>query len=112
MSDYENLSLVIENLDNLMEELFTSGFNVVHEGTLSNLKESIEECERYGLLYAYKSLDRIYKGLEEKRHNLHYDMNCIIKEYCALNKYILIIKNKLQLEIIKEEMEKGVTNID
>lgn len=105
MGKYDNLYLLIEDINELMNGMFISGFNVVNVGVLDNIKQIYENCERVGLSFAAETLKDIYEAQEKKRHDMNYNCEEIMGKYFLLNNYIEAIKDKLNIEKAKEHMK-------
>lgn len=105
MGKYDNLYLLIQDVEGLMDSMLISGFNVVNTGLLDTMTEIYENCERVGLSFAAETLKEIIQAQEKKRHDMNYDYKEIISNYFLLNNYIEIIKSKLELEKAKRDME-------
>lgn len=105
MRKYDNLYLLIQDVEGLMDSMLISGFNVVNTGLLDTMTEIYENCERVGLSFAAETLKEIIQAQEKKRHDMNYDYKEIISNYFLLNNYIEIIKSKLELEKAKRDME-------
>lgn len=105
MGKYDNLYLLIQDVEGLMDSMLISGFNVVNTGLLDTMTEIYENCERVGLSFAAETLKEIIQAQEKKRHDMNYDYKEIISNYFLLNNYIEVIKSKLELEKAKRDME-------
>lgn len=104
MDKYNELLDVINSVQEIILELFSSGFNTCHDFTLSEIKRLSILCESYGLTFGAESLKSVYKELSEKPHKFNYDYSLCIKEYCILNEYLLICKDKLNVLNLRLEM--------
>ncbi|WML33302.1 hypothetical protein [Clostridium sp. OS1-26] len=105
MGKYDNLYLLIQDVEGLMDSMLISGFNVVNTGLLDTMTEIYENCERVGLSFAAETLKEIIQAQEKKRHDMNYNYKEIISNYFLLSNYIEIIKSKLELEKAKRDME-------
>lgn len=104
MGKYDNLYLLIEDIQGLMESVLISGFNVVNAGILDNMTEIYENCERVGLSFAGGTLKEIAEAQEKKRHDMNYNCEEAMVKYFLLSNYIEIIKDRLNIEKAKEQM--------
>ncbi|MBI6874791.1 hypothetical protein [Clostridium aciditolerans] len=105
MGKYDNLYLLIQDVEGLMDSMLISGFNVVNTGLLDTMTEIYENCERVGLSFAAETIKEIIQAQEKKRHDINYNYKEIMSNYFLLNNYIQIIKSKLELEKAKRDME-------
>lgn len=105
MGKYDNLYLLIEDIEGLMENMLISGFNVINTSVLDNMIEIYEHCERVGLSFASETLKDIVQAQEKKRHNMNYNCEESMSKYFLLSNYIEVIKGKLNIEKAKEQME-------
>lgn len=111
MRKYDNLYLLIQDIESLMESMLISGFNLVNTSLLDNMIEVYEHCERVGLSFAGQMLKDIAEAQEKKRHDINYNCEEIMSKYFLLNNYIEIIKDKLNIEKAKEQMKVNKVEI-
>lgn len=105
MGKYDNLYLLIEDIENLMESMLISGVNVVNTSVLDNMVEVYEQCERVGLSFAGETLKEIAQAQEKKRHDMNYNCEEVMGKYFLLSNYIEVVKDKLNMEKAKEQMK-------
>lgn len=101
---YENIRDIIYNVEGTMDRLLVSGFNVVTESNVKALRECMESCEGVGLDFGAKCLGVLAMGYERKRHDMNYDARSLIKEYFLLDNYLISIKDRLDMEVIKRNL--------
>lgn len=107
MGKYDNLYLLIEDIENLMDSMLISGFNVVNTGLLDTMTEIYENCERVGLSFAAETLKEIIQAQEQKRHDMNYNCEETMGKYFLLSNYIEVIKNRLNIEKAKEYVKRN-----
>lgn len=99
MENYDELlELINETQENLVD-LFSSGFNTANEFTLNEIKKLGILFENYGLIFGVESLTKIYEKLVSKRHMFEFDYSECVMQYCKLNEYLE--KCRYKLEILK-----------
>lgn len=98
---YENLYTLVENIEDALETLLVSGFNVVNTSTIKTMEELSEQCEGAGLSFAGEMVRAIARGQERKRHDMTYNSEEIMKKYFLLNNYLSITKSKLDMERVR-----------
>ena len=51
LSKEEKLEMLLADVENLLEELFQSGFDTVHDSTLEAMENMTNLTEQYGMAY-------------------------------------------------------------
>ena len=109
MDKYDKISDFLDEIQEALIQLLSSGFNTSHEYTIDILKNLEKGAESLGLIYAGEKLGVLYEKLNLKRHNFEFDFCSLTEEYCRLNEYCIICRK--QLDVIKaEEMLENKNN--
>ena len=88
----EEILALIDDIDNIMEDLLSSGFNAVHEFTIKELERLGALSEGYGMKTCSEMLNNLKETLEKKRHNFDFNYEKTIEEYFKINKAINNLK--------------------
>ncbi len=102
--EYKAISLLIKDIENILDSLFLSGLNSVSVDTSKNCINIAQECKKYGLEFAGEKLMFIANAIESRRHAVEYDFDDVVGEFCVLCCYLNVVRSKLELECIEAEM--------
>lgn len=105
MSKYDEILNFLDEIQEALSQLLTSGFNAYHEYTAHILKELGERAESYGLIYAGEKLNILCEKLNEKRHNFEFDFSEFTKEYSSINEYCAVCRKRLDIMRAEEFLE-------
>ncbi len=94
LSKEEKLEMLLADVENLLEELFQSGFDTVHDSTLEAMENMTNLTEQYGMAYLSELLGALTKGLAMRRHQLEKREDGMAGLYVKLNEYIYLCKEK------------------
>lgn len=100
----EEILSLIDEIDNIMEDLLSSGFNAVHDFTIKELERLGILCESYGMKTGSEMINSLKERLDKKRHSFDFDYDKAIEEYFKINKYLMLCRRKL-------EVNKAVNNL-
>ncbi len=93
-SKEEVLGTLVEDAGNLLEELFQSGFDTVHDSTLESLEEMGELTKQYGMAHLSEMLAELAKGLKMRRHRMEREPDALAELYTELNEYLYLCREK------------------
>lgn len=94
---YEVIGGLSEGILKLLEDLYQSGFNTVHDSTLEELKKSAELTGQYGMEYLSGLLGQITEELSARRHQTderRQSMASAAELYTSLNEYLCLSRQK------------------
>lgn len=94
LSKEEKLEMLLADVENLLEELFQSGFDTVHDSTLEAMENMTKLTEQYGMAYLSELLEALTRGLAMRRHQLEKKQDGMAGLYAKLNEYIYLCKEK------------------
>ncbi len=86
--------MLLGDVENLLEELFQSGFDTVHDSTLEAMENMTELTKQYGMAYLSELLGALTKGLALRRHQLEKSEDKMAEFYAKLNEYVYLCKEK------------------
>lgn len=104
MKNYERVSGILDDIENLLDGLLLSGISVIREGEIKELERVEDNCSRIGLKQAARLLSRLRACLEQKRHSLHFDSMEIVECSCALGSYVRAVRSKIKLDMVEENL--------
>ena len=90
----EALEILLEEVGNLLEELFQSGFRTVHDSTMASLENMEELAVQYGMQYLADMLGELKGGLAKRRHSLERPKDGMAETYTRLNEYLYLCREK------------------
>lgn len=90
----EALETLLEEAENLLEELFQSGFCTVHDSTMASLADMEKLAAQYGMQYLSDMLGELAKGLSMRRHSLERKDDGMAEVYARLNEYLYLCREK------------------
>lgn len=105
MSKYDDILNFLDEIQEALSQLLTSGFNASHEYTAQILKELGERAESYGLLYAGEKLNVLFEKLNQKRHNFEFDFREFTEDYSRINEYCSVCRKRLDIMRAEELLE-------
>ncbi len=82
-----------------LSDLFVSGLYSIQDNVIGRLSELSSEGERMGLHYAGAAFGRIGRGLEERRHQMEYSPEPVLREMGALERYLQACGKKLSCDM-------------
>ena len=97
----EALEQLLSDVENLLEDLYQSGFDTVHDSTLQALKNMIRRTAAYGMELLSELLSRLTDGLTMRRHQLEKKEDSLVGVYTRLYQYVSVCRDKI-------ECDKGV----
>lgn len=97
----EVLEQLLSDIENLLEDLYQSGFDTVHDSTLEALNKMVRRTAAYGMELLSELLSQLTDGLAMRRHQLEKREDSLARVYAQLYHYISVCKDKI-------ECDKGV----
>lgn len=74
MSEYDSkeeaVGALLEQVDRIIEELYQSGFDTIHDSTLEELEKVCRLTKQYGMEYLFDLLGELFKGVSMRRHRI------------------------------------------
>lgn len=102
MSDQEEaLEQLLSDVENLMEDLYQSGFDTVHDSTLETLNNMVRRTAAYGMELLSELLSQLTDGLTMRRHQMEKKEDSMARVYAQLYQYVSVCGDKI-------ERDKGV----
>lgn len=100
VSKEDALHQLLSDLLNLMEDLYQSGFDTVHDSTLKALDAMAETTAAYGMAFLSELLAQLVDGLKMRRHQIQAQgtQDGLAGIYTRLNQYIELCMDKIKLD--------------
>ena len=99
--EFKAISLLIKDIESILDSLFLSGLSSVQGNTATNCSNIAQECKKYGLELAGEKLMFIANVIESRRHTLENNYDDVVGEFCVLSCYLNVVKSKLELMCIE-----------
>ena len=97
----EAIQQLLYDVESLIEDLYQSGFDTVHDSTLKALQNMQKQTVAYGMQLLSDMLLQLTDGLIMRRHRIKKEEDSLIDIYTEVNQYICLCKEKI-------ECDKGV----
>ncbi len=94
--NYNNILLVISDTQNIMNDIFLSGFHSIQISTLERLKGIETAYYKLDMKTGGKLISHLYDELNKRVNSFKYDINNITEIFCRLDFYIENIKEYLR----------------
>lgn len=107
VSKEEVLKTLLEEAGGLLEELYQSGFDRVHDSTLEALGRMENLAREYGMGYLSGMLGQLTQGLTMRRHRMEQKEDGITEIYVRLNEYLYLCREKAACDIGKNYYMDG-----
>lgn len=100
VSKEDALHQLLSDLLNLMEDLYQSGFDTVHDSTLKALDAMAETTAAYGMAFLSELLAQLVDGLKMRRHQIQAQgtQDGLAGIYTRLSQYIELCMDKIELD--------------
>ncbi len=100
VSKEDALHQLLSDLLNLMEDLYQSGFDTVHDSTLKALDAMEETTAAYGMAFLSELLVQLADGLKMRRHQIQAQgtQDGLAGIYTRLSQYIELCMDKIELD--------------
>ncbi|MDE7478428.1 MAG: hypothetical protein K2M91_10840 [Lachnospiraceae bacterium] len=92
----EALEQLLSDVANLMEDLYQSGFDTVHDSTLEALKNMTKHTASYGMELLTQLLSQLTDGLTMRRHQMTKQEDNLAGVYTQINRYISFGREKIE----------------
>lgn len=107
VSKEEVLKTLLEEAGGLLEELYQSGFDRVHDSTLEALGRMEKLAREYGMGYLSGMLGQLTQELTMRRHRMEQKEDGITEIYVRLNEYLYLCREKAACDIGKNYYTDG-----
>lgn len=91
---YEVMDEMADEVLGLMEDLYQSGFDTVHDTTLRDMQKAARLAEQYGCLGLAELLFGLYDGISLSRHQMEKQTGRLAELYVKINEYLYLCRQK------------------
>ncbi len=93
-SKYEVMEELAEEAGSLLEDLYQSGFDTVHDSTLKDMQRNAELTEQYGMRYLSQLLADMAEEIEKSRHRMEKQPARLAELYVRVSEYLYLARQK------------------
>ncbi len=93
-SRHEAMEQLTEEVLGLMEDLYQSGFDTVHDSTLQGMEKMAAKTGQYGMQYLSELLRQLAEEISESRHRMKQKTEQMAELYTKINEYLYICRQK------------------
>lgn len=94
-SKFAAVGEIAEEVLDLMEELYQSGFDTVHDSTLQRLEKSAKRTGQYGMEHLSELLDGLAGEIWAGRHQMGRRTAQVAELYTEINEYLYLCRQKV-----------------
>jgi len=101
---YNAVSIILEQTETILGDLYQGGLDTVQESVLSNMKELFEMAEIYGLTYLAEQMSGLTEQISMQRHCINKTdapNDCILRQFVILGEYVYIGRKKVMYDKAK-----------
>lgn len=92
---YQVMEDIAGEISLLMEDLSQSGFDMVHDSTLKDLRNAVQLTEQYGMKHLSGMLESLAELTEAGRHQMEKHIGPVAGLYADIIKYINLLTHKI-----------------
>lgn len=92
------LGRVLEDAGSLLEELYQSGLDTVHDSTLEGLARMGKLAKQYGLSHLAEMLAQLADGAGMRRHRLERSADGLAEVYVRACEYVYLCRGKVEID--------------
>jgi hypothetical protein len=96
LNRYENITIILEEIETLLDGLLLRGINVVGESTIKEIDALAVKCKDIGFKEGSELLLKLSVSFRKKRHSINFDTDEIVQDIAVLGTYVSVIKSKLK----------------
>lgn len=93
-SKYEVMDEMAAGVLGLMEDLYQSGFDTVHDTTLKDMKKAAQLAGQYGCVGLSELLSDLYEEISLGRHQMERQTGRLAQLYGRLHEYLYLFRQK------------------
>lgn len=94
LSKYEVMEQMTDDIRGLMEDLYQSGFDTVHETSLRDLQKAAAAAEQFGMKYLAELLGSLSQEILAGRHRMERNTAGMAELYTKVNEYLYLCREK------------------
>ena len=93
-SKYEVIEDLAAEIGSLMEDLYQSGFDTVHDSTLKDIQNTEKLTEQYGMVYLSELLSGMAEEISLSRHRMERKAASMAGLYTNVSEYLYLCRQK------------------
>lgn len=93
-SKYQAMEELAAEVQGLMEDLYQSGFDTVHDATLRDMKRAAQLAGQYGCAGLAELLFCLYEEISLSRHQIVRQTGRLAELYAKINEYLYLCRRK------------------
>ncbi|MCM1345422.1 MAG: hypothetical protein NC305_18735 [Lachnospiraceae bacterium] len=94
-SKYAAVGKIADDILSLMEDLYQSGFDTVHDSTIQGLESAVTKTERYGMKHLSGLLKELAEEISAGRHRMEKKTERTAELYTQINEYLYLCRQKV-----------------
>ena len=94
-SKFAAIGEIADEVLGLMEELYQSGFDTVHDSTLQRLEKFAKQTGQYGMKYLSELLDQLAGEISAGRHQMERRTAKMMELFVEINEYLYLCEQKV-----------------
>lgn len=102
-SKFAAVGEIAEDVLDLMEELYQSGFDTVHDSTLQRLEKFAKQTGQYGMKYLSELLDQLAGEISAGRHQMERRPAKMMELFVEINEYLYLCEQKVTYDQGREQ---------
>lgn len=102
-SKFTAIGEIADEVLGLMEELYQSGFDTVHDSTLQRLEKFAKQTGQYGMKYLSELLDQLAGEISAGRHQMERRTAKMMELFVEINEYLYLCEQKVTYDQGREQ---------
>lgn len=102
-SKYAAVGKIAEDVLGLMEDLYQSGFDTVHDSTIQGMERAVAKTEQYGMKYLSGRLKELTEEVSAGRHRMEKKTERTAELYTEINEYLYLCRQKVTYDYGMEQ---------
>ena len=106
-SKFAAVGEIAEDVLELMEELYQSGFDTVHDSTLQGMEKAVKQTGQYGMKYLSGLLGELTDEISIGRHQMEKKTARMTELYTEISEYLYLCRQKAAYDYGREQYVCG-----
>lgn len=102
-SKYKAVGDVADEVLELMEELYQSGFDTVHDSTIQGMEKAAIKTKQYGMKHLSELLDKLTSEISAGRHQMERKTAQMAELYTEINEYLYLCRQEVTYDQGREQ---------
>jgi len=91
---YKEMEGFLSEIGHLLEDVFSSGFDTVYDGTLQTMEKAAARASQWGMDYLGEQLGKLVAGLKQRRHEEGTAVEELARACSLIREYLYLAKKK------------------